>query len=226
MEGQARQPLQSLVDIARTVDPVFVPKLISFDPEEPAANYIFISAPGDRDFENGRSVVLNGYTGANQVLEPPEDTLTGFLLKLHVDLFAGFAGQMFVGVMGLLFVVSTVSGLVVYGPFMKKLAFGLLRFRRAPASPTSTCTTCSGSRPWSGLLVVGLTRAILSSRPHHQLLAADRARLHDRPPHRADDRYAGTLDRVARRGLAAFRIWNWPSSLFPATSIRATAISA
>ena len=129
-EGQARLPLQSLADIARKADPAFVPKLISFDPEEPAANYIYVSAPGDRGFDNGRWVVLNGYSGANEVMKPPEDTLTGFLLKLHVDLFAGFAGQMFVGVMGVLFVASTISGLVVYGPFMKKLAFGLLRFRR------------------------------------------------------------------------------------------------
>lgn len=49
------------------------------------------------------------------------------MFTLHVDLFAGLPGTLFLGCMGLLFVASLVSGAVVYGPFMRKLPFGSVR---------------------------------------------------------------------------------------------------
>lgn len=57
----------------------------------------------------------------------------GFLslmLHLHEDLFAGLSGKLFLSAMGLCFVMATVSGLVLYGPFMKRLAFGSIRTGR------------------------------------------------------------------------------------------------
>src|SRR5882724_465680 len=47
--------------------------------------------------------------------------------ELHEELFAGLPGQLFLGVMGGLFVVAIISGAVVYGPFMRKLDFGTIR---------------------------------------------------------------------------------------------------
>ncbi|MCW2239775.1 PepSY-associated TM helix domain-containing protein [Azospirillum canadense] len=204
-EGQAHLPLQSLVDIARKTDPALVPKLFSVDPDDAGGNYIYLGAPGLRDFEDGRWVVLNTQTGANQVLKPPEETLTGFLLKLHVDLFTGFPGQMFVGVMGILFVVSTVSGLVVYGPFMKKLAFGLLRFGRGPRIANIDLHNLFGVATLTWAFVVGLTGAILSFSPlivsywQNTELVAMAAR-HTEP-------MSGTpisIDQAAQAGQAAF----------------------
>lgn len=55
---------------------------------------------------------------------------TGFLLNLHRSLFAGLAGELFLGAMGLLFVVAIVSGIILYGPFTRKLDFGTVRTRR------------------------------------------------------------------------------------------------
>lgn len=49
---------------------------------------------------------------------------------LHEDLFAGLSGNLFLSAMGLCFVMATVSGLVLYGPFMKRLAFGSIRTGR------------------------------------------------------------------------------------------------
>lgn len=54
------------------------------------------------------------------------------MFKLHVDLFAGFPGMLFLGFMGLLLVVALVSGVVLYAPFMRKLEFGEIRKTRAP----------------------------------------------------------------------------------------------
>ncbi|EWY41738.1 peptidase [Skermanella stibiiresistens SB22] len=164
-EGRPMLPFQALDDIARQAYPKLASKMISFDSEEPGTTYIFMGAPGVREFDDGRWVILNGQTGANEMIKPPEETLTGFLLKLHVDLFAGFAGQMFIGVMGLLFVVSTVSGLVVYGPLMRKLAFGLLRFGRGTRIANLDLHNLFGVATLTWAFVVGLTGAILSFSP-------------------------------------------------------------
>jgi uncharacterized iron-regulated membrane protein len=51
---------------------------------------------------------------------------------LHVDLFAGLAGKLFLGFMGLLLLIAIVSGVVLYAPFMRKLDFGEVRRDRSP----------------------------------------------------------------------------------------------
>lgn len=66
--------------------------------------------------------------------KPPEQQGTSFttlMFRLHVDLFAGLAGNLFMGAMGLLFVAALVSGVVLYGPFTRKLEFGTVRLTRA-----------------------------------------------------------------------------------------------
>lgn len=49
------------------------------------------------------------------------------LLSLHKDLFAGLLGELLLGLMALLFVVAILSGVAVYGPFMRKLEFATVR---------------------------------------------------------------------------------------------------
>jgi len=51
----------------------------------------------------------------------------GLMFRLHTDLFAGLYGELFLAAMGALFVVATVSGVALYGPFMKNLSFGTVR---------------------------------------------------------------------------------------------------
>jgi uncharacterized iron-regulated membrane protein len=53
------------------------------------------------------------------------------MFKLHVDLFAGLPGTLFLGAMGLLLVAAIVSGVVLYAPFMRRLGFGTVRRDRS-----------------------------------------------------------------------------------------------
>ena len=53
------------------------------------------------------------------------------MLRLHVDLFAGLYGKLFLGLMGFLLIVAVVSGAVLYAPFMRKLDFGEVRHHRS-----------------------------------------------------------------------------------------------
>ena len=49
------------------------------------------------------------------------------LLRLHTDLYLGQAGKLFMGAMGLLFMVAVVSGVVLYWPFTRRLNFAAIR---------------------------------------------------------------------------------------------------
>jgi uncharacterized iron-regulated membrane protein len=46
---------------------------------------------------------------------------------IHTDLLAGQTGSFFLGFIGLAFLTSVVSGVVVYGPFMRRQRFGAVR---------------------------------------------------------------------------------------------------
>jgi uncharacterized iron-regulated membrane protein len=64
--------------------------------------------------------------------EPPLDRGVMFVIyKLHVDLFAGLPGMLFLGFMGMLLLLSLVSGTVLYAPFMRRLRFGEVRRERS-----------------------------------------------------------------------------------------------
>ncbi|OZI71583.1 PepSY-associated TM helix domain-containing protein [Bordetella genomosp. 12] len=53
------------------------------------------------------------------------------LLRLHADMLMGIPGNLILAAMGLLFVVSLVSGVALYGRFMRKTAFGTVRKQRS-----------------------------------------------------------------------------------------------
>jgi uncharacterized iron-regulated membrane protein len=53
------------------------------------------------------------------------------MFHLHVDLYAGLWGKLFLGFMGLLLLVALVSGVVLYAPFMRKIEFGTVRHERS-----------------------------------------------------------------------------------------------
>jgi uncharacterized iron-regulated membrane protein len=77
------------------------------------------------------SIAIDART-AQYVAEPPIEggAVMAFLFHLHVDLFAGVPGKLFLGSMGLLLLVAIVSGVVLYAPFMRKLPFGEVRHGR------------------------------------------------------------------------------------------------
>ena len=66
-------------------------------------------------------------TGEALTVDQPNAGFIYLMLRLHADLFAGIKGTLFLGSMGLLLVVAMVSGMVLYGPFARRLAFGEVR---------------------------------------------------------------------------------------------------
>jgi uncharacterized iron-regulated membrane protein len=126
--------LDKLIGTARSMYPGEAVDYLFFDPDEPQVYVGMAKKPGDGQV-SGHAVRMDGRTGDVLLDGPPyaQDRFSfmGIMLALHVDLFAGLPGELFLGFMGLLFCVAIVSGVVLYGPFMKKLEFGTVRAARS-----------------------------------------------------------------------------------------------
>lgn len=82
------------------------------------------------------------------------------MLSLHQDLFAGLPGELFMGLMALLFVAAIVSGAAVYGPFMRKLDFGTVRNARSVRLKWLDLHNLTGVVLLAWMTVVGATGVI------------------------------------------------------------------
>ncbi|MDF2697021.1 MAG: putative iron-regulated rane protein [Labilithrix sp.] len=105
-------------------------QFVSQDDDEPNRWYVrmgeTVNAP-----RASAVFAYDGRTGRFVNEYPLDQGVMNVLIRLHIDMFAGIAGTLFLGAMGLVLVASMVSGVVIYGPYMQKLAFGALRRRRS-----------------------------------------------------------------------------------------------
>ncbi|WP_454674032.1 PepSY-associated TM helix domain-containing protein [Achromobacter pestifer] len=103
-------------------------------------------------------------------LPPPRsDGVMEVIRRLHTDLYAGLPGTLFLGGMGLLLAVAMVSGIALYGPFMRKLPFGSIRRQRGARIRRLDLHNFLGIATAAWLLVIALTGIINSL---HDPLAA------------------------------------------------------
>lgn len=105
-------------------------QFVIWSDDEPNLVFLSIAKAPDADPSNNRLVSFDIHTGKFLQELDIKSRLTYFLLKLHTDMFAGLPGKLFLGLMGLLFVVAIISGVVLYGPWMRKLDFGTVRRER------------------------------------------------------------------------------------------------
>lgn len=121
----------------------------------------FVTLSDTPTSEDGlKQVAVDARTGA--VLGQPQLD-SGFMhimFSLHVDLFAGLPGMLFLGFMGMLLLVAIVSGVALYGPFMKKLEFGTVRAARSSRLKWLDLHNLLGIVTLAWLLVVGTTGVI------------------------------------------------------------------
>lgn len=130
-EVDAEGPASVDAMIAHALDrrPGDVMQFVVADPHEPDAVFIRVG-----ESPNGAITAFDTYdarTGELVSEYPLEQGVMNVLLRLHVDMFAGLKGMLFLGFMGLVFLVSLVSGVVLYAPFMGRLAFGTVRKDRS-----------------------------------------------------------------------------------------------
>jgi uncharacterized iron-regulated membrane protein len=76
-------------------------------------------------------VIMDDHTA--EVLETPnyQEGFMYIMLQLHIDMFMGIGGKLFLGLMGLMFIAAIISGIMLYGPIMKRFDFGMVRTERS-----------------------------------------------------------------------------------------------
>lgn len=137
-----------------------IPHFLIWDAEDDNSLLVSVNKTIGADPESNRLVRIDAH-GA-KYLETPEITgrFTYIMLRLHADMYAGLPGKLFLGLMGILFCVAIVSGVVVYAPSMRKLQFGAYRKNRPRVVRWLDIHNLAGIVLVMWALVVGFTGVI------------------------------------------------------------------
>jgi len=154
-----RISMDRVMEIAKAQHPDKVGMFASQEEDDDRVWYVTLSDTPTSEV-GMKQVAVDARTG--EVLgQPPLDR--GFMyimFSLHVDLFAGLAGMLFLGFMGMLLLIAIISGVVLYGPFMKKLEFGTVRAEKSTRLKWLDLHNLLGIVTLAWLLVVGATGVI------------------------------------------------------------------
>ncbi|MCJ2182544.1 PepSY domain-containing protein [Novosphingobium sp. 1949] len=122
--------LDAMVRSALDTRPGWKPMFLLWDDERPLINLVI--APSLHAQESEVQILpFDARSGARLTAPPSNEGVMAFLLDLHSSLLLGPLGTYFLALIGLLFALCLVSGVVVYAPFMRHLAFGSIRKRRS-----------------------------------------------------------------------------------------------
>lgn len=122
--------LDRILESARARRPQDYVQFVSRDPDEPHAWFVSLGETPNAP-ESSAFYTFDARTGDFLHEYPLAQGPMYFMFRLHYDMFTGLPGTLFLGFMGLLLVISLVSGVVVYGPFMSRLKFGTVRRDRS-----------------------------------------------------------------------------------------------
>lgn len=150
--------LDEMMRRALAARPGEVPLFMAFDNDQPSMTITTGPAP-DAPGAQMTVQVFDRSTG-KKIGQEDESGVMHFLLQLHTDMFLGLPGMLFLGAMGLLFAVALVSGMVLYAPFMRKLAFGTLRTSRSRRLKWLDYHNLIGVVGFAWMTVVGVTGVI------------------------------------------------------------------
>jgi uncharacterized iron-regulated membrane protein len=125
-----RASLDKVLAAAHALHPERVVQFASQSDDD--ANVWFVTlTPTPAPTEDFKSIAVDARTTEVLSRRPVDEGFMYVMFRLHVDLFAGLPGKLFLGFMGLLLLVAIVTGVVLYAPFMRKLAFGDVRRDRS-----------------------------------------------------------------------------------------------
>ncbi|MEN0061209.1 MAG: PepSY-associated TM helix domain-containing protein [Myxococcota bacterium] len=157
--GTASLPLPALIAAAEQAHPGLRPLALDLQKNGGRHLGLFMQPPGIGAFDGATEVIVSRADGT--LTESLGHEATDWLLDLHASLLLGFPGKVLVGGFGLALFGLIGSGLVLYGPFMKRAAFGTVRKNPRGARLRDTHKLIGGvSGPF--LVVVSLSGAILA----------------------------------------------------------------
>ncbi len=154
-----RADLDRVMEVAKARYPGKGGMFVSQEPDDDRVWFVTLSDTPTSEVDM-RQVAVDSRT-AQPLAEPKlGGTFIHFMFSLHVDLFMGLAGKLFLGFMGLLLLIAVVSGVVLYAPFMRKLQFGEVRRERSTRVKWLDLHNLLGIVTLTWLFVVGATGMI------------------------------------------------------------------
>jgi len=154
--GTATVPLDRVLDSARQRRPQDDPLFVFWRDESPNVTVVATATKGVAAPNEFHNVFVDTRTAKILGEEAPHLDVMHIILKIHKDMFAGLPGELFLGLMGLLLVLSIISGVVVYAPFMRRIEFGTIR-RTSKKLAWLDLHNLAGMVTVVWLLVVGFT---------------------------------------------------------------------
>lgn len=159
----SRAPLDAMIAAAKRANPDRIVSGVYVYPDKPVvAAYLYPSWEAQTATPSDVvTVTFDAVSGRPHAQDAnPSEGFMELMLRLHVDMFAGLPGQLFLGLMGLLFLAAIVSGVVLYGPFTRKLEFGAVRRQRRARVRWLDLHNLLGIVTLAWAFVVGLTGAL------------------------------------------------------------------
>jgi uncharacterized iron-regulated membrane protein len=154
-----RASVEAIVAEAEARRPAHPVQFLVRDPDEPEVWFVRLGESIAAS-EASAFYAYDARTGEFLHEYPLDQGVMNVMLRLHVDLYAGLPGTLFLGFMGLLLVASLVSGAVVYGPFMRKLRFGTVRRECSPRIKWLDLHNLLGIVTLTWFFVVGTTGVV------------------------------------------------------------------
>ena len=128
----AAPTLDELLSNAREERPGMHVQLVTNDPGAPEVMYVAMGESVAAPVVEAEILQFDKATGTLLGGDRYDEGFMGFMLRLHIELFAGLPGTLFLGVMSMVFLVALVSGVVLYAPFMRERAFAVIRLDQGP----------------------------------------------------------------------------------------------
>lgn len=154
-----RLSLDRVLEIAIAQFPDKQGMFISQDAYDDRVWYVTLANEPDSEVDL-KQVAVDARSG--DILAQPK--LSGGVMNtiesLHVDMLLGLPGMLFLGVMGVLLLISLISGAVLYAPFMRKLGFTQVRTSRGKRVKWLDTHNALGIVTLVWFLVVGATGVI------------------------------------------------------------------
>lgn len=159
-EGTAKLSLDLLHQKALDLNPGKMVRYVFWDEDEPNQVMMDVAPAMTAPADSSKYVVMDERTGAVLTRPNPREGFMYIMYELHTDMFAGLPGKLFLGLMGILFVIAIISGVMLYGPIMKKYDFGMIRKDKSRRLKWLDMHNMLGIVVMAWTLVVGLTGVI------------------------------------------------------------------
>ena len=152
--------LEQLVAKAQAHRPGEAMQYLAWDEDDKNGVIAIMAATAGTEPNSSHTFMLDARTGDAVEMPSANGGLTLFLLRLHVDMFAGLPGKLLLAFMGILFVLAIVSGTVLYLPFMRRLKFATVRQDKSTRLRWLDLHNLIGVVTLTWALVVGVTGVI------------------------------------------------------------------